>query len=175
MDDIQKQGELFMSSQPVKKNIVVTRVFDAPIEKVWKAWYEPDEVMQWWGPTGFTSPSARMDFREGGTSIVHMRAAPEFGGMDLYNTWTYTRIVPMERFEFIQNFSDEQGNTIEPATIGLPPDTPTAVRNLVTFKVLNDNRTEMTVTEFDYTSDEILELSRMGLEQCLDKMKALLL
>jgi uncharacterized protein YndB with AHSA1/START domain len=163
-----------MSNQPTQKNVVVTRVFDAPLEAVWKAWSEPDAVIQWWGPTGFTSPSARMDFREGGTSIVHMRAAPEFGGMDFYNTWTYTSIVLMEQFEFIQNFSDEQGNKIAPASIGLPPEAPQDVRNLVTFKALNDHQTEMTVTEYDYPSDKMLMMSKMGLEQCLDKMAALL-
>ena len=34
-----------------KKDIVVPRVFDAPIERVWKAWSEPEGVRQWWGQT----------------------------------------------------------------------------------------------------------------------------
>jgi uncharacterized protein YndB with AHSA1/START domain len=47
-----------------------------------------------------------MDFREGGTTIVHMRS-PAFG--DLYNTWEYREIVPLRRIEFIQYFSDQDG------------------------------------------------------------------
>lgn len=152
-----------------RRDLVVTRVFDAPVELVWKAWTDPEHVMQWWGPTGFTSPLARMDFREGGTSLVCMRS-PE--GQDLYNTWTYQKIVPMQRIEFIQRFADEDGNKIDPATMGLPPGIPRDVRHVVTFKAVGD-KTEMSVTEYGYTSDQIVEISRAGLEQCLDKMAAI--
>src|SRR4030095_2995620 len=44
-----------------KHDLVITRVFDAPIEQVWKAWTDPAFVMRWWGPTGFTSPSCKID------------------------------------------------------------------------------------------------------------------
>ncbi len=64
-----------------------------------------------------------MDFREGGTSLVCMRAPAEYGGQDLYNTWTYTRIVPNERIEFVQHFADQDGNKVSPTAHGLPPKT----------------------------------------------------
>jgi uncharacterized protein YndB with AHSA1/START domain len=155
-----------------KKDIVVTRVFDAPVESVWKAWADPERVMRWWGPAGFTSPSAKMDFREGGTSLVCMRAPKEYGGQDMYNTWAYEKIVPMQRIEFVLNFADEDGKRIDPVTLGLPPDIPQDVRHVVTFKAVGDNKTEMTVTEYGYTSDQTFDLSKAGLEQCLDKMAA---
>jgi len=79
------------------KNMVLTRTFDAPLEKVWQAWSDAELVKQWWGPQGFTCPVADMDFREGGTSLVCMRAPAEYGGQDMYNTWTYTKIMPMQR------------------------------------------------------------------------------
>jgi uncharacterized protein YndB with AHSA1/START domain len=40
------------------ERMVVTRVFDAPRELVWKAWTDPIYVMQWWGPKGFTGSNA---------------------------------------------------------------------------------------------------------------------
>jgi hypothetical protein len=49
---------------------------------------------------------------------------------------------------------------------------PHEVRNLVTFNVLGDNQTEITVTEYDWTAGQMMEMSRMGLEQCLDKLAA---
>ena len=152
-----------------KRELVVTRVFDAPVEQVWKAWSDPEYVMQWWGPEGFTSPLAKMDFREGGTSLVCMRS-PE--GQDFYNIWTYREIVPMQRIEFIQNVSNEDGKKVDPVEVGLPPDIPQDVSHVVAFKAVGDNKTEMTVTEYGYTSDQILDISRAGLEQCLDKMAA---
>lgn len=151
------------------RDLVVTRTFDAPTELVWKAWTDPEHVKQWWGPKGFTSPVARMDVREGGTSLVCMRS-PD--GHDLYNTWAYRKIVPMKLIEFIMDWADEDGNRIDPVTIGLPPDMPRDVRQAVTFKGVGDNKTELTVTEFGYTSDQMFDLSKAGLEQCLDKMAA---
>ena len=102
----------------------MTRTYDAAVGQVWKAWSEPELVMRWWGPTGFTSPSARMDFRERGTSLVCMRAPRELGGHDTYNTWTYRRIVPLERLEFVQHFADKDGTPLDPAAVGLPPGVP---------------------------------------------------
>ena len=155
-----------------KHNMVVTRVFDAPVEQVWKAWSDTEQVMRWWGPTGFTCPLARMDFREGGISLVCMRAPAEYGGMDLYNTWTYTKIVPMQRVEFTQNFADKDGNKVAPAAHGLPPDIPFEVPHVLTFRAIGDNKTEFTVTEYGYPNEQIVEMSKGGMEQCLDKMAA---
>lgn len=152
-----------------KRDLVVTRVVDAPVGQVWRAWTDPELVRRWWGPTGFTCPLARIDLREGGTSLVAMRS-PQ--GQDLYNTWTYRRIVPRQRLEFIQNFADQDGNTIAPASIGLPAEIPQDVHHLVTFNALGEHRTELTVTEYGYASDKILELSKAGLEQVLDKLSA---
>lgn len=97
-----------------KKDLVITRVIAAPVELVWKAWTEPERVMQWWGPDGFTSPSAKIDLREGGTTLVCMRAPEEFGGQDMYSTWAYKKIVPMQRIEYIHNLADKDGNKIDP-------------------------------------------------------------
>jgi uncharacterized protein YndB with AHSA1/START domain len=162
-----------MTTEPKKLDVAVTRVFDAPVEQVWRAWHEPELVMQWWGPTGFTSPSARMDFREGGTSLVCMRAPADFGGQDMYNTWTYSKIVPMQRIEYVLNFADKDGNKITPASIGLPADIPDNVRHVVTLTPVGHNKTELSVTEYGYTDQQTHDLSKAGLEQCLDKMEGI--
>jgi len=154
------------------RDLVVTRVFAAPVELVWKAWTEPEYVMRWWGPDYFTSPSAKMDFREGGTSLVCMRAPEDFGGQDMYSTWVYQKIIPMERIEFIQNLADKDGNQIDPAQIGMPPEFPRDMRTVVTFKDLGNGKTEMTVTEYNMpTADtELGKNAELGLNQSLDKM-----
>ncbi|HEY0738638.1 MAG TPA: SRPBCC domain-containing protein [Herpetosiphonaceae bacterium] len=157
-----------------QQDLVVTRVFAAPIEDVWKAWSDPEYVMQWWGPTGFTSPSAEMDFREGGTSLVCMRAPQEYGGQDQYSTWTYQRIVPMERIDYIHNLADKQGNRVDPVQIGMPPDFPQDQLHSVTFKSVGQRETELTITEYSWPVGPMMEMSKLGLEQCLDKMAALL-
>ena len=164
-------NEIKMTNDTVKKkDVVLTRIFDAPIASVWKAWNDPQLVMQWWGPTGFTSPVCKMDFREGGTTLVCMRAPKEWGGMDMYNTWAYTKIIPHEYIEYIFDWADKDGNRIDPTSIGLQADMPRGMRHTVTFKDLGNGKTEMTISEFGYPSDELVELSKAGLSQCLDKM-----
>ena len=162
-----------MSRDDRTHNVVVTRVFDASPEQVWQAWSESEYVRQWWGPAGFTCPLAEMDFREGGTSLVCMRAPQEYGGQDMYNTWTYTKIVPHERIEYIFRFSDKDGNKLNPAELGRPPGVPQDGHHVVTFEDTGRNKTEMTVTEHGYTSEQARDTSKLGLEQCLDKMAAI--
>lgn len=156
-----------------KRDLVFTRVFDAPIERVWKAWIEPEMVTQWWGPDGFTSPSARMDVREGGTSLVCMRAPKEFGGQDMYSTWDYLKIVPRERIEYLHNLADKDGKTIDPGSIGMPSDFPQDLRDSVTLTAVDGNKTAVTVTEYDWPVGHMMEMSKMGMEQCLNKMAAI--
>jgi uncharacterized protein YndB with AHSA1/START domain len=149
-------------------DMVLSRTFDAPRERVWRAWSDSDEVMRWWGPQGFTSPTCRMDFREGGTTLVSMRSAD---GWELFNTWTYRSIEPMERIEFVEGFADEHGNKLAPAELGLPPGIPEDVRHVVTLTSIDDATTELTVHEFGYPDAQTVEISRAGMEQCLDKMQ----
>ena len=150
-------------------DVISTREFAAPATEVWRAWSDPEYVTQWWGPHGFTSPSADLDFRVGGTSLVCMRAPAEFGGQDMYNSWTYLRIEPISLIEFDNAFTDATGAGIDP-----PPGVPVAVRHLVTLVPLPSGRTSMTVTEFGYRDEQMRDQSKAGLEQCLDKMTALL-
>jgi uncharacterized protein YndB with AHSA1/START domain len=154
-------------------DVVVSRVLDAPVGEAWKAWSDPEYVMRWWGPTGFTSPSAEMDFRVGGVSLVCMRAPAEYGGQDTYHTWTYTRIDPHERIEFVSNFANEDGAHLDPAAMGMPPGIPHDVPHVIAFKATGDGKTEMTVIEHGYTTEQARDLSRAGMEQCLDKMSAI--
>src|SRR5262245_44526520 len=148
------------------EDLVGVRTFDATVAEVWKYWAESEGDKKWWGPTGFTTPLARMDFREGGTSLVCMRAPT---GQDFYNRWTYRKIEPLKRIEFILGWADKDGQKVDPVTMGLPPDIPQEVRHVVTFKDVN-GKTELTVREYGYKSDQTLDLSKQGLEQCLDKM-----
>ena len=142
----------------------VTRVISAPLERVWRAWTDEQLVKEWWGPQGFTSAVHRMDFREGGSTLVSM-SAPSFG--DIYTTWTYTRIVPRSSIEFDSRFSDAEGRAVDPIAPGVPDVVPHVVR----FKDLGDGRTEMSITESGYSSPEAMEMSKAGQEQVVDKLE----
>lgn len=149
--------------------MIITRSFNAPLEKVWNAWTKSELVMRWWGPAGFTAPIANIDFREGGISLVCMRS-PE--GFEIYNTWTYTRIVPMTSIEFVQHFADKAGNKVKPTEIGLPPGIPDQVPHTITFRDLGKGKTEITIVESGYTNAQIVEISKAGMASVLDKLTA---
>jgi uncharacterized protein YndB with AHSA1/START domain len=55
-----------------KSELLITRSFDAPRALVWKAWTDPQQIAQWWGPHGFTNPLCEWDARPGGKILVHM-------------------------------------------------------------------------------------------------------
>jgi uncharacterized protein YndB with AHSA1/START domain len=156
-------------------DLIVTRIFSAPVELVWKAWTDPEYVMRWWGPDYFSSPSAKIDFREGGTSLVCMRAPVDFGGQDMYSTWVYQKIVPMQQIEFIQNLADGNGNLIDPGVFGMPPEFPRNTRTVVTFKSLGNEKTEMTITQYNMPAadTQMGKNAELGLNQSIDKMVAI--
>jgi len=151
-------------------DFATTRTFDAPPEMVWRAWTESEHVRQWWGPRGFTCPLADMNVEVGGTSLVAMKAPPEFGGETYYNTWTYSAVIPPRRLDFVVRFSDEHGQPRHPSEFGLPPGIPAEVPHVLILEPTDEGRTVLTVIEYGYESAEAIELSRRGLESCLDKL-----
>jgi uncharacterized protein YndB with AHSA1/START domain len=159
-----------MADAAVKKeDLVVTRIIDAPVEMVWKAWTEPKEVMRWWGPKHYTSPSCRIDLRVGGKYVFCMRAPSDQGGQDSYTAGVYKRIVPLELLEFTQSLADKDGNPIDPAQLGMPPDFPKELRTVVVFKA-KGGMTDLTITEYDWTVSQMYVYSYAGLHQSIDKL-----
>lgn len=59
--------------EPAERELVITRVLDAPRALVFRAWTDPKQVAQWWGPHGFTNPVCELDVRPGGAILIHMR------------------------------------------------------------------------------------------------------
>ncbi|HEX6281704.1 MAG TPA: SRPBCC domain-containing protein [Nitrososphaera sp.] len=89
--------------------LIITHVFDAPRELVWKGWTDPERVKRWWGPKGFTAPFCKTDLQVGGVFHYCMRS-PE--GKDYWNTGAYPEIVEPERMVCTDSFADEEGNVV---------------------------------------------------------------
>jgi len=90
-----------------ERELVLTRVFDAPRELVFKAWTDPKQVAQWWGPRGFTNPVCDLDVRPGGAIRIHMRG-PD--GTVYPMTGVYNEVVEPERLVFTSAALDADGN-----------------------------------------------------------------
>jgi uncharacterized protein YndB with AHSA1/START domain len=76
------------------RELVLTRLIDAPREKVFKAWTDPELLKQWFAPLPYTTPVAELDVRPGGANLIVMRS-PE--GQDLPNRGVYLEVVKNER------------------------------------------------------------------------------
>src|SRR6202022_3575404 len=86
--------------------LVITRIFDAPRELVFKAWSEPDRAMRLWRPQGFTTAHCEMDVRPGGAYRVCMRS-PE--GTEHWQRGICREVVEPERLVFSFAWGGAQG------------------------------------------------------------------
>jgi uncharacterized protein YndB with AHSA1/START domain len=76
------------------RELVLTRIIDAPREKVFKAWTDPELIKQWFAPSPWTTPFAETDVRPGGTNTIVMR---DPDGNDFPNSGVYLEVVENER------------------------------------------------------------------------------
>jgi uncharacterized protein YndB with AHSA1/START domain len=113
------------------RELVITRVFDAPREMVWKAWTDPEHFKRWWGPKDFTSPFCKIDLRVGGKYLFCVRS-PD--GQDYYNTGVYQKIDPLNEIVYTDSFADEKGNVVPASHYGLSADFPLELQVTVMFE-----------------------------------------
>ena len=132
-----------MAKSPLNETdrMVITRVFDAPRELVWKAWTDPKYVMQWWGPKGCTAPVCKIDFRVGGKFLICMRT-PD--GQEGWNGGEYHEIVPYEKIVSSMYFADSEGNKINPAQLGIKHEAVEGAYDVTIFEDLGNGKTRLT-------------------------------
>ncbi|HUY85051.1 MAG TPA: SRPBCC domain-containing protein [Candidatus Dormibacteraeota bacterium] len=86
-----------------KHDLSITRVVDAPLERVWQAWTDPDELQKWWGPRGVTNPTCEWEARPGGKMNVVMLAGESLGelkGQEWPMTGEFKEVVPRQKLVF---------------------------------------------------------------------------
>lgn len=133
---------------------LISRTFDAPRERVWKAWTDAGQLRQWWGPKGFKVHSCKVDLRPGGTFLYGLKA-PD--GSEVWGKFTYREIRAPEKLVFIVSFSDPKGGvTRHPWTEEWPLQT----LSEVTFEQIG-GKTKVTV---QWTPHEATDAERKAFE-----------
>lgn len=160
-----------MSQTNKPADLVLVRAFNAPRERVWNAWTDPEQLKRWWGPQYFSSPVAKIDFRVGGKYLLSMRS-PD--GQDFWSTGTYIEIAPMDRIVYTDSFSDAEGNVIPPAQYGMGDDFPMETVVTLIFEDVGGG-TRLTIRNSGVPEGTMREMSELGWHTSLDKLAAALI
>ncbi len=107
-----------------EREIVISRLFDAPRKMVWEAWTDPKQVALWWGPNGFSTTIEQMDVRPGGVwkQVLHGPDGTDYPNESVFlEVVQYKRLVytmsggrkgaPVVQMEKIATFEEEAGGT----------------------------------------------------------------
>lgn len=148
-------------SATADREIATTRIFNAPRERVWQMWTDPELICKWWGPNGFTNTIHEMDVRPGGVwrFIMH---GPD--GIDYPNLITYIEVIKLQLLRY--QHGEDEGR-------------PDQFQVMVKFEDNNSGKTELYMQLLFKTVEErniVVEKSGAveGLNQTLDRLVELL-
>lgn len=157
-----------MTEAQSDREIVITRIFNAPRELVYQAWTEPKHIAQWWGPKGFTTKVTGLDLRPGG-EWRYVMIGPD--GTEYPAKGVFSEVVPLERIVTTDEFDEgfEQVVKVE---------LPQGIVTTATFEDL-DGKTRLTLRIVHATADDRRKHEEMGVVggwnsslDCLDEYLA---
>lgn len=119
----------------------ITRVFQAPRERVFAAWSDAASLKRWHAPNGCAITHCEIDFRVGG-SVRYCISSPQ--GHECWTRGTYREIVIPERIVYSLALTDPEGNPVDPVAVLKAPDWPAETIISVTFAEV-DGGTELTL------------------------------
>lgn len=160
-----------------KQRFVINRVFDAPIDLMYRMWTDPEHLSRWIPPTGTTMKFLRADIRPGGTTHSFMT---DGGSLKMYGRAEYLEMSPPHRIVYAQQFVDEQGAV---SRHPLAPTWPETMLTIVTLAEEGPEQTRVTVTWEPHGAVTAEELATfvsaragmtMGWTGSFDKLEALL-
>ncbi|HEY9155495.1 MAG TPA: SRPBCC family protein [Opitutaceae bacterium] len=146
-----------------ERELVLTRIFNAPREKVYRAWTDPELLKQWFAPKPYTIPVAQLDVRAGGSNLIVMRD-PQ--GNDFPNRGVYLEVVPNEKLVFTDAYTKAWEPSLKPF-----------MTVIVTFENIA-GKTKYTARARHWTVADRDMHEKMGFETgwnlCADQLQALL-
>jgi uncharacterized protein YndB with AHSA1/START domain len=143
-----------MTDAATAQEIEISRVYDAPRELVWRAWTEPEHLVQWWGPHGWSTPleTVTMDVRPGGDFRL---TSVSDEGVEMPMVGVYREVVEQARLVLD-----------EPAESAWHE----GAESVVTFTELGGGRTEVVIRATIQTTDEMRENAERGMRDTLDRL-----
>ena len=143
--------------------LVLTRLMDAPADKLFRCWTDPDLLKRWFAPKPYTTPVAEMDLRVGGATNMVMKS-PD--GQEMPNPGTILDVVPGRKLVFTDAYTGDW----------MPRDGAPFMTAVITFEP-EGGKTRYTATVRHWTDDDVKKHEAMGFHQgwgiCADQLEAL--
>jgi uncharacterized protein YndB with AHSA1/START domain len=133
------------------RELSLTRLIDAPREKVYRAWTQPDLLMQWFAPKPWSTVRADLDLRVGGGNVVVM-ADPE--GNEYPNPGQYLEIVPNEKLVFTDAFIGDWAPSAKPFFTAI-----------LTFEDAGQGKTRYTAIARHWSAEDAETHKKMGFHE----------
>lgn len=143
--------------------LVLTRLIDAPADKLFRCWTDPALLKRWFAPAPYTTPVAEMDIRVGGASNIVMKS-PE--GQEMPNPGTVLEVIPGRKLVFTDAYTGDW----------LPREGAPFMTAIITFDP-EGGKTRYTATVRHWTEADAKRHEQMGFHQgwgvCADQLEAL--
>lgn len=133
------------------RTLVLTRIIDAPPEKVYRCWTEPELLKQWFAPRPWSTPHAELDLRPGGSSLVVMRS-PE--GQEFPNPGVYLEVIPNRKLVFTDAYVKAWEPSEKPFFTGI-----------ITFEDEGAGKTRYTARALHWTDEDREKHEKMGFHE----------
>ncbi len=150
-----------------ENELIITRVFNAPIQLVFEAWTNPEHLKNWWAPKGFTTTYCTVDLRIGGL-FRYCMTSPD--GSGIWGGGIYKEIDARNKIIYTDCFTDKDGNPVPPSYYGLQ--STTIQESQVEVKFENENGA--TKVTLKYTNMAELgkerEMARQGWNDMLESL-----
>ena len=146
--------------------LVMTRVFDAPRERVFEVLTKPEHLGKWWGPKGVSHPIMEIDARVGGAVFIGQRG-PD-GAMH-YEVGVVREITAPSRFVLAFHFTDANRRRIALSWAGVPSEWDGEIVHEATL-VAEGSRTRVTIRVTGFPSEKWGEMAKYGLAESFDRL-----
>ena len=147
--------------------IVMTRVLDAPRERVFEILTKAEHVQKWWGPKGVSHPTFELDARVGGEIFVEQRGRD---GSAHYEVGVVREITPPSRVVFASHMADEKRNRAPLLWAGVPADWEGETLQEITLAA-EGTRTRVTIRITGFPSAKWGEMAKLGLAESFDRLE----
>ncbi|CCM76531.1 SRPBCC family protein [Rhizobium mesoamericanum] len=151
-------------NEEAQHELVLVREFDAPREKIFKAWTDPVLMKEWFVPRPWSIAEAKLDVRPGGSNLIVMRS-PE--GQEFPNRGVYLEIVENEKIVFTDAFTSSWVPSEKPFFVGI-----------ILLEDLGNGRTKYTAKARHWTAADKEQHEQMGFHEgwgkCADQLAELL-